>query len=67
MAGNGNGWTKYEMLVLEKLESHSKWLLTLNQDSQQMKIDLTKMKIYWGLLSVLGGGFVAVVMRLIAP
>ena len=52
---DGNGWTKYEKLVLHELQVLSTEVKTLREDQVTMKEDIAGLKIKSGIWGALGG------------
>jgi hypothetical protein len=51
---NGNGWTNYQKLVLAQLEQHQESLEKINDKLNQIRIEITELKVkagVWGLIA----------------
>ena len=55
MAPDKNGWSEYEKLVMDKLESHTEWLKGLNKEVTSIRIEVAKLKVKAGIWGGLAG------------
>jgi hypothetical protein len=50
---SGNGWSAWENFVLKKLEEQKKWLVSLSEKQENMRVEMASLKEkagVWGLL-----------------
>lgn len=51
----GNGWTKYQLLVLHKLNEHSDEIKEVRADISKLTIDVATLKVKAGIWGLMGG------------
>lgn len=62
----GNGWSSYEKLVMDKLETLEEEILALEEQVTLIRIDLAQLKVKAGMWGAVAGVIPALVTALIA-
>lgn len=66
---DGNGWTKYQLLVLSQLETHHRDLNSLNAKISDLRVEISALKVQagiWGLIAGIIPAAVALIMMAIS-
>jgi len=65
----GNGWTRYQKLVLAQLENHYKDLKQLEKDISDLRVEISALKVQagvWGMIAGLIPVSIAIIMGLLS-
>jgi hypothetical protein len=52
---NGNGWTKYQLMVLSQLENHHKDLAAMNEKISNLRVEISALKVQAGIWGLIAG------------
>ena len=63
---NNNGWQEYQRLVLDKLDSHGKWLRAIEANQRCMDRKLAQLQVKSSLWGGVAGAIVAIPALVVA-
>lgn len=64
-----NGWTKYQLMVLNQLENHHKDLASMNEKISDIRVEISALKVQagvWGLIAGLIPAAIALIITAVA-
>lgn len=61
-----NSWKEHQLLVLEKLDRHESWLVSIDKRLGKLREDIVILKLKCGLWGAAGGLIPALIVGLIA-
>lgn len=61
-----NGWKEHQLLVLEKLDRHESWLVSIDKRIAKLREEVVILKVKCGLWGAVGGLIPALIAVMIA-